>query len=70
MEKIIANELEIVGSHGMQAFRYGEMLELITSGMLQPQRLIGKTVALEEAPENLVGMAGFGATGITVIDRF
>jgi alcohol dehydrogenase len=70
MERIIANELEIVGSHGMQAYRYGEMLELITSGMLQPQRLIGKTVSLEEAPEELEGMSGFGATGITVIDRF
>jgi alcohol dehydrogenase len=70
MDKVISNELEIVGSHGMQAHCYPEMLELISSGVLQPQRLIGKTVGLEEAPGELEAMADFAATGITVIDRF
>jgi len=70
MERVIADELEIVGSHGMQAHRYPEMLELIVAGVLQPQRLVGRTVALEEAPAELEAMAGFAATGITVIDRF
>lgn len=70
MEKIISNELEIVGSHGMQAHRYGEMLELIGSGVLQPRRLIRKTVSLEEAPHELAVMGDFDGTGITVIDRF
>jgi alcohol dehydrogenase len=70
MEKVIANELEIIGSHGMQAHCYPEMIELISAGRLQPQRLIRKTIALEDAPSELEGMGGFGATGITVIDRF
>ncbi len=70
MEMVIANELEIVGSHGLQAHCYPEMLELIGSGLLEPQRLIGKTVTLDEAPGELEAMADFGATGITVIDRF
>jgi len=70
MEKIIGSELEIVGSHGMQAHRYGEMLELITSGVLQPRRLIGKTVSLEDAAHELEAMGDFDGTGITVIDRF
>jgi len=70
MEQVIARELEIIGSHGMQAHRYPEMLELITSGALQPQRLIGKTIALDDAPRELETMGEFGATGITVIDRF
>jgi alcohol dehydrogenase len=29
MDKVMANELEIIGSHGMQAFRYTEMFEMI-----------------------------------------
>jgi alcohol dehydrogenase len=69
MEQVIARELEIVGSHGLQAHRYAEMLDLIASGKLQPQRLIGKKVLLEEAPAELAGMDRFGAVGITVIDR-
>ena len=70
MEHVIGKELEIVGSHGLQAHRYEEMLELISTGQLEPQRLIGNTVPLEEAPKELPGMSDFGAVGITVIDRF
>jgi alcohol dehydrogenase len=70
MEKVIAHELEIIGSHGMQAHRYPEMLDLISVGKLRPERLIGKTVELDDAPRELVSMGGFGATGIIVIDRF
>jgi alcohol dehydrogenase len=70
MEILIGRELEIVGSHGMQAHRYQDMLEMITAGKLEPQRLIGTTVPLEEAPQELQGMTDFGAVGITVIDPF
>jgi alcohol dehydrogenase len=70
MEQVIGKELEIVGSHGMQAHRYDDMLEMITGGKLEPQRLIGKTVPLEEAPQELQGMSDFGTVGITVIDQF
>jgi len=70
MEHVIGKELEIVGSHGLQAHCYEEMLELISTGQLEPQRLIGKTVPLEEAPKVLPRMSDFGAVGITVIDRF
>jgi alcohol dehydrogenase len=68
MDKVIARELEILGSHGMQAHRYPEMLEMITSGRLQPQHLIGKTVSLERSMTELVGMNTFSGTGVTVID--
>jgi len=70
MEHVIGKELEIVGSHGLQAHRYEDMIGLISTGQLEPQRLIGKTVPLEEAPKELPGMSDFGAVGITVIDRF
>ena len=70
MFEVIAKELEIVGSHGMQAHRYGEMLRMILSGALKPARLIGKTVGLEEAGAELAAMGDFKGRGVTVIDRF
>jgi alcohol dehydrogenase len=66
--RIIARELEIVGSHGMQAYRYSEMLEMIINGKLQPQRLIGRTVSLDEAPYELTKMDEFYGVGVTIID--
>jgi len=70
MDKIIANELEIVGSHGMQAYKYSVLLEMIQAGKLFPEKLIGKTINLEESLEELVNMDSFGGTGVTVINEF
>lgn len=67
---VVANELEILGSHGMQAYKYAEMLEMIRQGKLQPEKLIGKTITLEDALPELVNMNSFTATGVTVIDKF
>ena len=70
MDKVIAHELEILGSHGMQAHKYGDMMAMIQSGKLKPEKLIGKTISLEESLTELVNMDNFGATGVMVIDKF
>lgn len=70
MDKILANELEIVGSHGMQAFRYPEMLDMIQNGKLHPERLIEKTITLEEATIALQHMNKFEHKGVLVINSF
>ena len=70
IDKIIARELEIIGSHGMQAHRYPEMLEMIRIGRLQPEKLIGKTVSLADSPSELTSVNTFAGSGVTVIDRF
>lgn len=70
MDRVIAHELEILGSHGMQAFEYGRLLEMISAGILQPEKLIGRTVDLEEGIVQLTVMDRFDHTGVTVIDRF
>ncbi|MEQ1605222.1 MAG: zinc-dependent alcohol dehydrogenase family protein [Pyrinomonadaceae bacterium] len=70
IDKIIGRELEIIGSHGMQAHRYPEMLEMIRIGMLEPERLIGQTISLDESTAELSEMSSFSRTGVTVIDRF
>ena len=70
MDQVLANELEIIGSHGMQAHKYPEMLDMINNGKLAPEKLIGKTVSLEEATSLLPNMNNFEGKGITVIDSF
>jgi alcohol dehydrogenase len=70
MDKIIANELEIFGSHGMQAHKYPALLSMIRAGKLFPEKLIRKTISIEESLDDLVNMDSFSGTGITVIDKF
>lgn len=70
MAKVIGKELEILGSHGMQAHRYGAMLDMIISGKLDPSRLVGDRISLEDAPAALMNMDRFQSIGATVITSF
>jgi len=70
MGKVIGNELEILGSHGMQAHRYDAMMAMIQSGRLAPEKLVGRKISLEQSIEALTGMDRFEAVGVTVVDRF
>lgn len=70
MGRVIAHELEIYGSHGMQAWRYDAMLAMIAAGRVAPNRLIGRRIGLDEAVPALVGMDRSTDIGISVITRF
>lgn len=70
MARVLRYELEIRGSHGLQAHVYPQMLDEIRRGKLNPSKLIGRGVGLEEAVELLVNEEAFASPGVTVIDRF
>ena len=70
MNLVIGRELEILGSHGMQAHRYPEMFEMISDGRLEPEKLIGKTISLGEGAVELTNMNSFSGVGVTVITEF
>lgn len=70
MDRIMADELELIGSHGMQAHKYPEMMTMIKNGILDPGKLIERTINLEEATIQLPNMNQFGNQGILVIDTF
>ena len=68
MARAIAYELDLLGSHGMAAVDYPEMLKLITQGKLKPQDLITKTVPLESGPELLKNLDQQPATGVVILN--
>jgi len=70
MDQVIAKELEILGSHGMQAHRYPAMLEMIRTRQLQPEKLVGRTTTLEEAVISLTHMDRDASLGVTIINSF
>jgi alcohol dehydrogenase len=67
MDLVIARELELLGSHGMAAHAYPEMLALVEAGRLRPAQLVSSRISLEQAPQALVAMSGASPAGITVI---
>lgn len=70
MARVIGDELEIIGSHGMQSFRYKAMLEMMMSGKLMPEKLLGQTISLEDSVEALTGIDTSSTVGVTVVTRF
>ncbi len=67
MDLVVARELRILGSHGLQAHRYDEMLALISSGRVDPARLLGPRITLEASIEALTTMDGARPAGLTVV---
>ncbi|MDR7305978.1 zinc-dependent alcohol dehydrogenase family protein [Rhodoferax saidenbachensis] len=70
MAKVIAHELEILGSHGMQAHRYDAMLAMINSGKLAPEKLVGQKISLAQSIDALMNMDKFEVAGATVVTEF
>ena len=70
MSRVISHELELAGVHGMAVRHYPALLDAITAGRLDPSRLIGATVALDDAGAELAAMGSYVRHGATVITSF
>jgi len=70
VDLIISKELEILGSHGMQAFRYRPMLEMIKNSVLEPEQLVKERISLKESVNYLPQMKNDNSPGIKVINQF
>jgi alcohol dehydrogenase len=67
ISQAIAGELAILGSHGMPAHDYPAMLERVTSGELDPGRLVTRRIGLDEAATELAALGTARIDGITII---
>ncbi len=68
MGSVIANELEILGSHGMQAHQYPAMLDLIFTKNIPLEKMIGQRMDLASGAKALMEMNQFKNTGVMVIN--
>lgn len=70
MAEVIGKELRLLGSHGMPARHYPEMLQQVETGALNLKKLVGDTVSLIDACEILPNLNRFQSVGATVINHF
>ena len=68
MSRVIAWELDLLGSHGMAAADYPGMLAMIERGDLRPQALVERVIGLEEAAQLLPVFDSASPMGMTLID--
>jgi len=67
-DRVVALELELLGSHGMAAHAYPELLALVSSGRLRPDLLVTRTLGLDDAAEALRRVGE--QPGIAVVTSF
>lgn len=70
VDVFVMRELQLVGSFGMQAARYPEMLRMVQSGKLRPAKLVMGTVPTEQAGNVLESMSTYATVGIRVINAW
>jgi D-arabinose 1-dehydrogenase-like Zn-dependent alcohol dehydrogenase len=70
IDRIVLTELQILGSAGIQSFRYPAMLEMVERGKLSPKNLITETIPIEKAFDVIDKMSRFENVGISVINQF
>ena len=68
MARVIAWELNLLGSHGMAARDYPEMLALVASGALDPSLLVKREVGIEVGAVALKDLDKQVTGGITIIN--
>ncbi|GAB2956631.1 zinc-dependent alcohol dehydrogenase family protein [Amycolatopsis acidiphila] len=70
MHRVIADELRILGSHGLQAHEYPAMLDFVARSGMDLGQLVGRRIGLDDAPAALAEMDEPVPVraGVTVVD--
>ncbi|MGH7965400.1 MAG: zinc-dependent alcohol dehydrogenase family protein [Candidatus Binatia bacterium] len=70
VDMIVARELQVIGTIGMQPQRYPVMLRMVESGKLKPGKMVGRTIAIEQAGEVIASMGEYGTLGAVVVNQW
>lgn len=70
IDLMVLTEITFMGTVGNPNQHYPAMLNMIAQGKLNPERLVTRTVPIEECGPVLESMTNFGTQGFCVIDRW
>ncbi len=65
--RVIRDELEVLGAHGLSSSRFGQVFALITTGALDLAPMITREISLDDLPLALPAMGEFTSPGVTVV---
>ncbi|WP_408959927.1 zinc-dependent alcohol dehydrogenase family protein [Natrinema sp. 74] len=69
-DAMVMQEIEFIGSLGMPPTRYDEIFRMVSTGKLEPEKVVSDTIGLEDVSDKLDAMTDFETEGIPVIDTF
>jgi alcohol dehydrogenase len=63
-------EIEFLGSRGMPPTRYDGLLSLLAAGDVDPGRLVGRELSLDDVSDRLAAMTSYDSEGVEVVTQF
>ena len=70
VDKMTLEQVDFHGSFGMPLVKYEELFSLIAQGTLDPGKIVGETLSLDELPETMASMDNYETMGIPVVTEF
>lgn len=67
ISRLIRDELELLGVHGLSASRFGQVFALIEAGRVDPAAMITQRLTLADIPRALPAMESFTQPGVSVV---
>lgn len=69
ISRVIRDELEVLGVHGLSASRFHEVFALVATGRLDPAAVVTQELTLDDVAEALPAMGSFATPGVSVVTR-
>lgn len=69
ISRVIRDELEVLGVHGLSSSRFHEVFALMLDGRLDPTAMVTQRLALGDIPDALPAMGQFAQPGVSVVTR-
>ncbi|MBI2764814.1 MAG: zinc-binding dehydrogenase [Chloroflexi bacterium] len=70
IDMITMSEIEFRGSLGNPNHHYRPMLNMVASGKLHPESIVGERIGLADVPRVMESMGSFGTVGFTTVTDF
>ena len=67
ISRVIRDELELLGVHGLSASRFDQVFAMMAAGRLDPSALITQRLSLADIPMALPAMGAFSQPGVSVV---
>ena len=67
VSRVIRDELEVLGVHGLSASRFDKVLDLMARGLLDPSAMVTQRLSIDDIPEALPAMGHFARPGVSVV---
>jgi alcohol dehydrogenase len=69
ISRVIRDELEVLGVHGLSASRVPQVLDLVASGQFDPTAVVTQRLGIDDIPEALPAMGRFASSGVSLVTR-